>query len=238
MFDTAENTGHAGTPSLVGDRSRETRQRLLDAAGEVFAEHGFRDATVRDICRRAGANVAAINYHFGGKDRLYVDVLRYVDERSLETAPISQAVLAGLTPEMKLAGFVRHFIRRVFDRDRPAWHERLMAREMIEPTHALDELVDRNIRPRALLLQAIVREMLGPEATVREVQRGAASVVGQCLFYWHCRPMIGRLMPEIGFDPSEVESLAGHITAFSLHALRGMAAADQRGNGAGSGGSA
>ena len=52
-----------------------TRRELLDAAAEVFGEAGYRNATVREICRRAGANIAAINYHFGDKEKLYADVL-------------------------------------------------------------------------------------------------------------------------------------------------------------------
>src|SRR4030095_12192205 len=55
----------------------ETRQRLLEAAGEVFAARGFRAATVREICQRAQANLAAVNYHFGDKERLYAAVLQY-----------------------------------------------------------------------------------------------------------------------------------------------------------------
>ncbi|MGA9754367.1 MAG: TetR family transcriptional regulator, partial [Desulfobaccales bacterium] len=55
--------------------SNETRQRLLEAAGEVFAKKGFRNTTIREICRRARANLAAVNYHFGDKERLYLAVL-------------------------------------------------------------------------------------------------------------------------------------------------------------------
>ena len=196
-----------------------TQERLLEAAGEVFAEKGFRDATIREICKRAGANIASINYHFGGKERLYSDVLRYVDDATNERHPAKAPEFAGLAAEKRLELFIVQFMRKVFDSDRPAWHQRLMAREMVEPTFALDELIDRNIKPRSIILQGIVRDILGPKATDQQVQRCAASVVGQCLFYWHCRPMIARLMPHLGYAPENVEAIAGHIHSFALGGL-------------------
>src|ERR1700722_15859102 len=84
----------------------ETRRQLLEAAGEVFAESGFRDATVREICKRAGANVAAVNYHFGDKERLYVEVLRYSHGKALEKYPPLLGVAADAPPEKKLRAFV------------------------------------------------------------------------------------------------------------------------------------
>lgn len=196
-----------------------TRQRLLEAAGEVFADKGFRDATVREICTRAGANIASINYYFGGKDRLYAEVLRYVDSQATQRHPPSPPSTIADVPEARLSWFVVHFVARIFDSDRPSWHERLMTREFIEPTFALDELADRAIRDRARIIQNIVREILGPGATDQDVQRGAASVVGQCLFYWHARHILPHIMPALSLDAANMEPTAGHIFLFSVYGL-------------------
>src|SRR5271167_711430 len=94
----------------------ETRLQLLEAAGEVFAESGFRDATVREICRRAGANIAAVNYHFGDKETLYTEVLRYAYQKSVEKYPPQQGVPADAGAETKLRAFVLSFLLRIFDK--------------------------------------------------------------------------------------------------------------------------
>ena len=137
------------------------RQQLLEAAAEVFAEVGFRNATVREICRRAGANIAAINYHFGDKEKLYADVLRHAHSRALEKYPPLQGVAANATPEQKLRAFVHSFLLRIFDDSPTACHGKLMSREMIEPTAALDSLVEEFIRPMASQLWKIVADILG-----------------------------------------------------------------------------
>ena len=87
----------------MGTRNdRATRERLLDAASELFAATGFHGATVRDIAQGAGANVAAANYHFGSKETLYLDVLRTqfgeIRTRLEQRAPVpADAVLARQT---------------------------------------------------------------------------------------------------------------------------------------------
>src|SRR4029077_18806791 len=68
-------------------RSRDTRKRLLEAAGEVFAERGFRDATIQEICRRADANIAAVHYHFADKEQLYRAVIQYAEECAPDSHP-------------------------------------------------------------------------------------------------------------------------------------------------------
>ncbi len=199
-----------------------TRQRLLDAAGEVFADAGFRAATVRDICAKAEANVAAVNYHFGDKEGLYQEVVAYAHGCAMATHP-PPADVARLTPAEQLTAFVRAFLARLLDAGRPAWHGRLMARELVEPTAALDRIVRDSIRAQSELLMGIVRAVAGVPLPLTSVRRAAMSVVGQCLFYEHARPVIGRLFPDLGFGGTEIAALADHISAFSLAGIAALA---------------
>jgi AcrR family transcriptional regulator len=210
-------------------RSATTRQRLLEAAGEVFAESGFRQATIARICRRANANIAAVHYHFGDKDRLYAAVIDYADRCAREQRGPEPEVPASATPEERLRAHVASFLSRLLDRGRPAWHAKLMAREMIDPTDALDRLAREKMRANHDQLAAIVRALLGPRATAERVRLCVLSIVGQCVFYRHSAPVIARLYPDL-VPADEVERIADHVTRFSLAAIHGLrpAAAGQR----------
>jgi TetR/AcrR family transcriptional regulator, regulator of cefoperazone and chloramphenicol sensitivity len=197
-----------------------TRHQLLEAAAEVFAEAGFRDATVREICRRAGANIAAVNYHFGDKAALYTEVLRHSQRKAVEKFPPLLDVSPDAAPEKKLRAFVLSLLLRIFDKGPTAWHGKLMAREMIEPTAALDSLVEERIRPMAEQLQKIIAGILECPLNDERVRPCAFSVVSQCLFYNHCQPVILRLFPKQTFDPAAIARLADHITRFSLAAMK------------------
>lgn len=202
----------------------ETRRRLLEAASAVFAEEGFFAATVREICRRADANVAAINYHFGDKEQLYREVMRMGLREADARYPITRESLGGADapPEQRLRAFIATLMRRIFDQDQSATYGKLMAREIIEPTPAFDVLLEETVRPNAALLHETVSELLGPDASAEAVRHAASSVIGQCLFYRHCLPMLTRVFPEQRFEPDDIERLAGHITEFSLGGLRAI----------------
>ena len=212
-----------------GVAQAETRRQLLEAAGEVFAEAGFRDATVREICRRGKANVAAVNYHFGDKETLYLEVLRHSHARALEKYPPLLGVGPEAPPEEKLHAFVHSLLLRIFDKGPTSWHGKLMLREMIEPTAALDSVVAERIRPMASELGKIVGDILGRPPGDELVRRCAFSVVSQCVFYHHCRPVVTRLYPEQPSpDPAAIGKLADHITRFSLAALTAFSAGKPR----------
>jgi len=200
------------------DKTLETRQRLLEAAGEVFAEHGFRDATIREICERAKANIAAVHYHFGDKEELYAAVFSYA--RSCAVAQFDEQASLG-TAEERLRTFIRAVLTRFFDDGRPAWLGKLVAQEMIDPTKALDSLINEQIRPNSERLKAIVRELIGVEIDEQELWRCTFSIAAQWLFYFHCGQVVKRLNPDQRFGQQELERLADHITKFSVAALKG-----------------
>jgi AcrR family transcriptional regulator len=203
------------------DGQAAPRRQLLEAAGEVFAEAGFRNATVREICRRAGANIAAINYHFGDKEQLYAEVLRWSHGKALAKHPPLLGVAESAPAEKKLRAFIHSLLLRIFDTGPTAWHGKLMSREMIEPSAALDLLVEERIRPMASQLWKIVAEILNCPPTDERVRLCSFSVVSQCMFYHHCSPVVARLFPkQPALDAASIEKLAGHITKFSLAAMK------------------
>ncbi len=197
----------------------ETDHRLLEAAGEVFAEKGFHKATIREICRRADANVAAVNYHFGNKEGLYAAVLKYA-RRCAARSPAPDDGVPESELQEQLREFIHNFLQRIFDTGRPAWLAKLMAREMVEPTRVLDKIVQEQIAPNHARLRRIIRGIVGEDVDEEGVRHSALSIVGQCVFYRQGRAVIERLYPEQKFGQKDIERLAEHITLFSLGALK------------------
>ena len=198
-------------------RSQVTRQRLLDAALETFAQSGFRGATIERICKRAGANIAAAHYHFGDKRRLYAAVFEHAQRQADSIQPAETAARA---PATRLRAHVASFLHRLLDPDRPAWMAQLLAHELISPTPALDRLVRRRMRANHEQIAAIIRE-LAPEAPVDAVRLTTLSVIAQCVFYRHSAAIVSRLYPDL--DPArEVERIADHVTRFSLAGIASL----------------
>src|ERR1700743_2080641 len=110
----------------------DTRERIVRAAGEGFGRQGFRGTTIRQITARAGVNVAAVNYYFRDKAELYLRVLR---EAKSCTGRISLHDRPG-TPEERLEAFIQRFVGHLLHPERPAWHGRVLALEMSNPTPA------------------------------------------------------------------------------------------------------
>lgn len=211
---------HAASSDISHDK---TRQRLLEAAGEVFADMGFHKATLRDICARAQANVAAVSYHFGDKEKLYSEVLRYAHGCAIAKYPPSLGLAADALAEERLYAFVLSFLQRLMDEGRPAWHAKIMSREMAEPTGAMDSLVDEQIKPHFAYIRQVMTELLGRKADEQTLRLCCNSVVGQCLFYHFGQPVTRRLFPQKIFGMKDAPGIARHITQLTLSGISDLA---------------
>lgn len=198
--------------------AQETCRKLIDAAGEVFAERGLHAATIKQITDRAGVNVAAINYHFRDKFELYAAVIRHA--LSLTPVAPSEETMAG-TPEDRLRAHIANVIADLHAPTRPTWCATLLAHEFAQPTPALDGVIEELIRPRANHVNAIVRGILGPHASEEQVLRAALSIGAQCFLYIYQREIVRRLHPHLLRDDNP-QALIDHITKFSLAALHAM----------------
>ncbi len=194
------------------------RNRILDAAGGVFAEHGYRNATVRKICEQAGVNIAAINYYFGGKEKLYFEVLRYWHEFAIKKYPPLLGLSEGAAPEEQLRAFIRSLLFRMLDKGKPAWFGRLMVREMAYPTRAFNHMVREAMHPLNKVLASIVRKIIRTPVSEEGITFCCTSIIGQCVYYYNAR-YIAQLFRRDMSRPEEIERIVDHIVQFSLTGL-------------------
>ena len=193
-----------------------TRARLLAAAREVFSQHGFQGATVREICRRAEANVAAVNYHFGSKDGLLAEALNFTSLAALQKSNVD----ADKCPQKRLCLFIQDFMLMLLDEKKSSTQCQIMARELADPTPALDKIVREAIAPLHAFLGELVREIVGDKVDEMELRRYVHSILGQCLFYRHSHPVLQRLYPELRYNRKEIEAISEHIAEFSLAGIK------------------
>jgi AcrR family transcriptional regulator len=210
----------------MSERDLETRARVLATATRLFASRGFKKVTVREICREARANVAAVNYHFGDKLGLYREVLSTAIETMQSTTDMAREAGEGGTPEQKLRAYIHVFLQRVAGSGYDSWIHQLMAHEMMDPTPALDMVADQVIRPRLAYVGEIIAELLGRPADDDVVRRCVLSIQAQCAMAM-ANPLSRRLVPD-HHDGATLERLADHITDFSLGGVRALRASTPR----------
>jgi Transcriptional regulator len=189
----------------------------MQAGRKIFAEHGRENATIRDICNLAGANVAAVNYHYGGKERLYVAILQDYIQRENERHPRDEGITPESSPKERLRAYLRSFLLQTLGDGDPVDDRlgKLVTQEFIEPSQYFGEIFDRHCRPTHNMLLDIVRQML-PGHDELTVSRCASSIIGQCVLFDFAKEAISRMNPELVLQAGNIEGITDFIMEFSL----------------------
>ena len=192
----------------------DTRDRIIEAAGSVFAHKGFEAATVREICRLGKQtwprSITTLAIRSG--------CIWQPSNSPTASAPSRFRFPVGrqkLDPHKKLADFILTMLTRMIGRGPSQWERELMLREVARPTEACQEMVHDFIRPQFAMLVGILSELM-PAASAERIRLVAFSVVGQCLHYRVTDPVIQMLVSPKEYASYEPQRLADHITELTL----------------------
>lgn len=205
-----------GTRAPINDH--ETRQRIMDSAARLFAERGLENVTVRDICAKAGANVAAVNYYYRDKSGLYQEIIQRIIFNMKQMMERAHDAGHNKSPEERLKHYIRTFLRHILQEGDACWQGMLLAREMTEPTPGLDMIFEQAVRPNSDRVRDLISEIMGRPTTDPVVGRCVGSVQTQMIGL--ANPIARRYIPK--FTPEVIDGIAEHIARFSLGGIRAI----------------
>jgi AcrR family transcriptional regulator len=206
--------------------SRPVQDRLLDAAEELFCEHGFDGASVRDIAAAAHCNIASVNYYFGGKDKLYLEVWRrhLGAMRDTRVASIKKVMSQeGTAPSLEdlLTSYANAFVEPLVDKHTSGRFMRLMAREMVDKHLPQDVFLEEMIIPvMTALQQALVRICPGLDQV--KVRLAILSIVGQLVHTTLAETMLEQ-SDNLQIPKFNLAEVVEHIVKFSAAGIRAYA---------------
>lgn len=198
---------------------QSTKERILQAAGEIFGTKGFKDATIRTIAQEAKANIAAINYHFRDKEGLYGAVLEEVFHLGFTRFPANMDLPPDADAEQRLHALIRAMFYRLQSLE--GWggiagRGRLIARELLDPSPAFEAMLDRYIKPHKDLLTATIRDIMGCDPGPEKLMPCAISIIGQCIYYALASPVIHKISADNAPTEENLDRLAEFVWLFSL----------------------
>ncbi len=194
-----------------------TRDRVLEGAASLLSEAGFHGTHLREVCKRAGVNIAGVCYHFHSKEGLYEAVTK---EAARQLAAHDGQVRGGspeAPPEERLAYIIESLFEKL-GRER-AWIAKLLARELVDFPGETPGSAGAGLETDFVLLQAVMTELLGPRANREITSLNALSVLSQCVFYCIASANPQRVCPQIARRLPARATLARHVTRQLLGAL-------------------
>jgi len=212
--------------NTIGSDAKSVRNRLLDAAEELFSKRGFDGTSIRDLAAAAECNIASVNYYFGGKDKLYAEiwrrrmvVLRETKMESIDTVMAESGGKPGL--EDLLRSFSYAFIGPLMDEDGGRRLIRLMAREMIDPHLPSDMFCKEVIEPTLTLMQNALGKAY-PDLDASKVPLVVFSLIGQLVHTIRIKVML-ECFDDKALAMFDLGKVIDHIVAFTAAGIRAYA---------------
>lgn len=142
-------------------KNKVTREQILHTACEIFAHKGFNNTTIQDICKQARANIAAVNYYFGSKENLYLEVWEYLT--TLKAQKMLKFLDEKLPAEEQLRRLIQARIESVLANDEEGWLPRIIYWEMGNPSSLHDTLRKKYMYRFHQKFLSIIHEILGED---------------------------------------------------------------------------
>lgn len=206
------------------DATDTARERILDRAEALFAQRGFDGVSVRQITAAARCNLAAVNYHFGNKKNLYLEVFRcrWVPRAKRLQAHFraSLADQAGTGPDgAAVARALAHTFLAgpMTDKERQRHHQ-LMSREMGRPTEAFGLVAEDVIRPFFKELSELLRPALPDGVDKEGLSLNLLSILALVLYFNFAREAVTRITGR-KYDIAFKDRLVDHIVTFVQNGL-------------------
>ena len=200
----------------MSNEKKTTKDKLVEAACEVFSEKGYRDSTIADICSLSGCNIAAVNYHFGDKEKLYACAWRHAFDTSLKAYPPDGGLPEDAPAAEKLRVRINSLINRILDNGKVGYFSRMLFAEMANPTNAIDSVIEEAVMPQRQKMRQIISELLGKAATEENVCLCAICIMNICSTFAVHNCLRKKLFMPDGKMSIDKKRLAEHIYTFAI----------------------
>jgi len=204
------------------------RDHILQVAARLFAKNGFDRTTSKAICLAARTNLAAVNYHFGSRDALYVDVLIEAHGQLIDRATIESIADSNTMPEQKLRALLSQFLTRPANSPAP-WGLQVLIRELIAPSDHAPQLIRKAILPKIRVMMGIIASVLEISAEDPLVHRAMAFVILPCIMLVIApREMLRKALPTLD---AHADSLLDDMVSYAVAGLAALAQRERSLNG-------
>lgn len=207
---------------LDTQKNGQTRDRILDEAEVLFARKGFHAVSVREITAAANCNLAAVNYHFGNKQNLYLEVFRsrWLPRASRVHTLFRKTLAANgtLTPTAVVQSLAQAFLEGPLTDTERKRHHQLISGELAQPTEAFELAADQVLQPLFNNLVDDLQSAMPYEIENEQLALNAFSILAMVLYFNLARPFISRFTG-YAFDDKFKARLVNHIVDFSLNGL-------------------